>query len=328
MAYSEAVIGRARARLEQEKNEKERDNAARLARAYAEYPRLQEIDRLLKLTAAQAIAASFESGPHREEKIAGFRRRNLELQEERAQLLDEGEFENGSLDNQPICEHCGGRGYLGSRMCTCLKELCRQEQKRELTSLFITGRESFDHFRLDVYPDEYDSRMHSTARKVMTSVLADCRDYCTGFHEHADSLLFYGATGLGKTFLSACIARQIADQGFSVVYTTAIQMTEDYEKMKFGKRAEEEQDLTAKYQYTDLLIIDDLGMEMTTQFTVSALYSVINSRLVERKPTIISTNIGPAQLAGRYSPQIASRVLGAYRRYQFCGTDIRMRGQL
>lgn len=325
MAYSNAVLERAKARLEQEKAEKEREYAERLAHVYANFPRIREIDRLLRLTAAKAISASFDPSADREANIAYYRSLNRELQLERSMLLDEGEYENGYLDDSPICEHCGGRGYVGSTMCTCLKELCRQEQKRELTSLFITGKESFEHFRLDIYPDEPDPRLHISVRSIMAGILKNCRNYCATFHNHADSLLFCGATGLGKTFLSACIARQIADQGFSVVYETALQLVENYETMKFGRRAEGDPDLTEKYRLTDLLIIDDLGMEMSTQFTVSALYNIINQRMVECLPTIISTNISPEQLASRYSPQIASRILGTYQLFQFVGTDIRMR---
>ena len=145
------------------------------------------------------------------------------------------------------------------------------------------------------------------------------------FSLSSGSLLFSGATGLGKTFLSACIARQVAENGYSVVYETAIRLFADFESEKFGPPLEEPRSRTNKYLNCDLLIIDDLGTEMTTQFTISALYTVINTRLMENRPTIISTNLADTEIEGRYSPQIASRLIGTYRLIQFAGEDIRRR---
>lgn len=325
MAYSEAVLARATARLEQDRAEKERENAEHLQRAYAEYPRLRELDRQIRITASKAIAASFERSDQREAILADLREKSLQLQRERDWILEAGGFEDGFLDGAPVCERCGGRGYIGSSMCECLKELCRQEQRRELTSLLVTGHENFDNFRLDVYPDTFDPKLGTSPQKIMRGTLRACRKYCAEFTVHSPSLLFSGATGLGKTFLSACIARQVADRGFSVVYETAIQMLADFETARFGEKNEENQALPNKYFQTDLLLIDDLGMEMTTQFNTSTLYNILNTRLNAAMPTIISTNLSPEQLQSRYSPQIASRLLGMYSLYQFSGNDLRRR---
>ena len=117
----------------------------------------------------------------------------------------------------------------------------------------------------------------------------------------------------------------MADGGYSVVYDTAIRLLADYEAAKFGENTEENRGRTEKYTACDLLIIDDLGTEMVTQFTVSALYSVINDRLMAHKPVILSTNLSPEELRTRYSAQIASRILGTYQVLQFLGNDIRMK---
>lgn len=196
--------------------------------------------------------------------------------------------------------------------------------KKELTSLLTTGRESFENFSLDYYPDAWDEKLGASPRKIMQITLARCRRYAAEFGMASESLLLSGATGLGKTFLSACIARQVADKGFSVVYETAGKLFSDFETAKFGGYTEENRSRTEKYLACDLLIIDDLGTEMTTQFTISALYTVVNTRLLESRPTIISTNLTPEALEGRYSPQIASRLQGSYRLFQFFGSDIRL----
>ena len=147
-----------------------------------------------------------------------------------------------------------------------------------------------------------------------------CRRYAKEFSRKSPSLLFTGGPGLGKTYLSACIARTVADSGFSVVYDTAGKLFADFEAEKFGGRGEEQ---TRKYLACDLLIIDDLGTEMTTQFTQSVLYQVINTRLMEDKPVIISTNLTDESLRQRYAAPIVSRLTGAYQTCQFLGHDIR-----
>lgn len=323
MAYSAQVLRRARARLEQAKLERERENEAHRAAAYERYPRLREIDRELQQSMAELAIAFLKKDS--EETLGAIRTRNQTLQAERNWILEAGEFEDGYLDDTPVCTRCGGTGYDGSQMCSCLRELCRQEQKKELTSLLGSGRESFDTFRLDVYSDAYDPKLGTSPRELMRSNLNICKKYAAGFSAASGSLLFSGATGLGKTFLSACIARQIADRGFSVIYETAIRLFGDFETEKFGAQGGDGS-LTRKYFDCDLLIIDDLGTEMTTQFTVSALYSVLNTRMMEGKPILISTNLLPEALETRYSPQIASRIVGTFRLIKFAGDDLRRRG--
>ena len=323
MAYSAQVLRRARARLEQAKLERERENEAHRAAAYERYPRLREIDRELQQSMAELAIAFLKKDS--EEALGAIRTRNQTLQAERNWILEAGEFEDGYLDDTPVCTRCGGTGYDGSQMCSCLRELCRQEQKKELTSLLGSGRESFDTFRLDVYSDAYDSKLGTSPRELMRSNLNICKKYAAGFSAASGSLLFSGATGLGKTFLSACIARQIADRGFSVMYETAIRLFGDFETEKFGAQGGDGS-LTRKYFDCDLLIIDDLGTEMTTQFTVSALYSVLNTRMMEGKPILISTNLLPEALETRYSPQIASRIVGTFRLIKFAGDDLRRKG--
>ena len=207
-------------------------------------------------------------------------------------------------------------------MCECLAELCRQEQKKELSSLLGAGRESFDRFRLDYYPAEYDPNLGTSPREIMKKVYERAVRYAQSFAPGARSLLFSGATGLGKTFLSACIARAVADRSYSVCYVSAERLFADFEQQKF--RPHEGEDVTRKYLACDLLILDDLGTEMTTQFTIAALYQVVNTRLMEGRATIVSTNLPVGELDRRYSAQIASRLLGAYAFYKFSGKDIRM----
>ena len=320
MAYSVEVVRRARARLEQAKSDRELENREHLLRAYEQVPRLREIDRQMRMTMAKAAQAAFAGGDA-QELMAKAREENLTLQHERQWILD-STFEEGYLDDAPICDKCGGSGYVGSTMCECLQELCRQEQKKELTVL-AAGRENFDQFRLDYYSDKTDARLGYSPRQIMEKTFQTCRRYAYTFSEKSGNLLFSGNTGLGKTFLSACIARTVADNGHSVVYESAGKLFSTLERARFEGN-EENRKAAEKYSICELLIVDDLGTELPGQFVTSALYTLVNDRLLEGKPTIISTNLNEDDLSRRYSPQIASRLRGSYRRVAFVGEDIRL----
>ena len=315
MAYSAEVLSRARARLAMAKEDRESENREHLQNAYARIPRLKEIDRQLRATMAMAAQAAFTQGADPAELLEEARRENLALQHERAELVALY-FEEGYLDDSPVCQHCGGNGYVGSQMCECLRELCRQEQKKELTFPNV-GRESFEQFRLDYYPER------DNIRALMEKTFQLCRRYAYSFSEKSPNLLFSGDTGLGKTFLSACIARTVADNGYSVVYETAGHLFAKMERAKFSGDEQARKECE-KYLACDLLIVDDLGTEMPGQFTTSALYGLINDRMQGGKPMIISTNLTSEEFAQRYNRQIASRLRGSYVRVPFMGEDIRV----
>ena len=310
MAYSKEVVQRARARLAQAKEDRESENRQHLAEAYDRVPRLR--------MAAQAV---FSSGGDVQAAMAEARQQNQALQQERAWLIDSN-FEEGFLDETPICDRCGGTGYIGSAMCECLAELCRQEQKKELT-LLSGGKESFNQFRLDFYPDRVDPKLGVSPRAIMERNLRTCRTYTTTFSLGSGNLLFNGGTGLGKTFLSACIARGVADKGYSVIYETATHLFNKLEQAKFNPTEDARQE-ASKFTACDLLIVDDLGTEMPGQFVTAALYSLLNDRLLAGKPMIISTNLNVDEIHRRYSPQIASRLQGSFHQLIFLGEDIRI----
>jgi len=321
MGYRAEIIKRAKDRLAQAKADRESENLQHLQQAYRQIPRLKEIDIQLRRTMAQAAQAVFAQGGDAQAAMERVKQENLSLQAERKALV-QTHFEEGFLDETPICVLCGGTGYMGSTMCECLKELCRQEQKKELT-LLSGGKESFSLFRLDYYPDRIDPTTGVNVRTVMERNYNNCRHYAATFTERSGNLLFSGDTGLGKTFLSACIARTVADRGYSVMYETASHLFSKLERAKFGG-SEEDRKEAELYGACDLLIIDDLGTEMPGQFTTSALYTLVNDRILAGKATIISTNLTNDELGRRYSPQIVSRLRGNYTRVPFVGDDIRV----
>ena len=152
MGYSAEVVRRARARLAQAKEERESENRQHLAIAYEQVPRIREIDRQLRITMAKAAQAAFLAGADGREAMEKIREENKGLQQER-EALAKAYFEEGFLDDGPICPICGGSGYIGTNMCECLTELCRQEQKKEV-SILSGSRDSFSHFDPNLYPDQ------------------------------------------------------------------------------------------------------------------------------------------------------------------------------
>ncbi len=321
MAYSAEVVKKARARLAEARADRESENLQHLQQAYAQVPRLREIDKLLRLTMAQAAQAVFAANGDVADAMDRVRQENQALQREREALV-QLHFEEGYLDDSPICDRCGGSGYIGVTMCECLQELCRQEQKKELTVL-SGALETFNQFRLDYYSDQTDPKAGVSPRVLMERNLQKCRRYATTFTPHSGNLLFVGNTGLGKTFLSACIARAVADRGYGVMYESAGRLFSKLEQAKFGG-GEEARREAARYSECDLLIIDDLGTEMPGQFVTAAFYTLLNDRLLEGKPMLISTNLIMDEIARRYSPQIASRLRGQFESIIFLGEDIRV----
>ena len=320
MPYSPAVLARARARL-REARERQRDVLQQhLEQAYTSYPRLREIDAQLRSLSAQAVALALRRGEDPAAAIAALRDQSLALQRERDWILEASELGGDFLDEKPVCPVCGGEGYIGQQMCQCLAALCREEQRKELTSLLDTGAR-FEDFRLELYDDAVDPTYGISPRGNMREVWRTVRAWALGFTPAAQPLLLTGGTGLGKTFLSGCVARAVTDAGYSVVYESAARVFADFEAEKFGGADAG----SHKYLDCDLLILDDLGTEMTTQFVTATLYQLINTRLMHKRAALVSTNLSLEQIRSRYGAQIYSRLAGEYRGLLFFGRDLRLR---
>lgn len=327
MSYEPKVIQRALARLERRRDVRERKRWELEQQLYRREPQLRRLDAALRgtmveLTDLIAAGKPVEAdGP----EISDIRRRNLDLQAQRLELLKSMGVDPAALDAAPACPRCGDTGWADGEMCACLRELCTQEQIRELSSLLsLSEEQTFDRARLDVYSDQVWPAVGKSPRANMEGVIALCRSYAEQFDRFPfKNLFFSGATGLGKTFLSGCIAREVSQRGFSVVYDTAINLFAAFEARKFS-RDEQARDDTRRYLGCDLLILDDLGSELTTPFVQSALYELINTRLTAGKATVISSNLTMEDVRGRYSPQVASRLAGEYRTLPFFGEDIRL----
>ena len=322
MPYSSDVVQAARVRLASEKADRESLYNLHLQQAYEKVPRLRQIDIQLRSSMAQAAHIAFSEGIDVTAAMEKLKQENLRLQQEYKTLV-EANFAPGFLDDSPLCPHCGGNGYIGSTMCRCLKLLCLQEQKKQIAEL-TSGAERFSAFRLDYYSAQIDRNYGASPRMIMEKTLSACRQYADTFGKDSGNLLFVGGTGLGKTFLSACIANEVTEKGYSVAYESAPRLFAKLEKDRFDSD-EESRRQTEKFLSCDLLILDDLGTELAGGFVTAALYELLSSRLMANKSTIISTNLLSDEVAKRYSQQIASRLQGSFKGLTFVGEDIRVK---
>lgn len=328
MAYDGKIMRRALQRFDEDKRQRQDRFEARRDHIYRRQPRLQEIDAELRATMSRIITGALRQGTDPRPAVERMRDENLALQTEKRRLLEELHLPADALEDKPACALCGDTGYRGAAVCRCLRSYYAREQQKELSRMLDFGGQSFESFSLQWYSDEDTAGLGISPRENMDWVYRSCKRYAEGFHpETSGNLLLTGDPGLGKTFLSAAIAREVSGEGWSVVYDTASHIFDRFEAMKFGRDESGDEDV-GRIMNCDLLILDDLGTEMTTAFVQSALYQIINGRILERRPTILSTNLKiderNNEIAKRYSPQIASRIEGEYQIMPFFGKDIRL----
>ena len=328
MGFEASVLRRATRRLKEQRERRAAEAQRRRTKIYESIPQAAEIDRRLQSTVAQAVSAALRQGTDPAPAIAALREENLTLQARRRDLLVQHGWPPDALDDGPACPKCRDSGWVGANMCTCLRELCTQEQIQELSKLLDLGEHSFDRFSLDYYsPNPWPGEKLSP-RENMSFIYEVCLNYANRFGKFPFKNLFLtGAPGLGKTFLSACIAREVSDLGFSVVYDTAAHIFQRFECEKFGRESALEENAWAdvgRYLRCDLLIMDDLGTEMRTEFVQAAFYRIVNDRLLHRRKTVLSTNLDIEDIARRYGDAVLSRLRGEYQLLRFFGEDIRL----
>ncbi len=319
MAIDGKLMAKARERLLSIKQDNEKLQEERLLEVYTRVPEIRRIDSALRSLMGEVISASLKKGEAARREIDAISEKSLLLCGEKAEALVAAGYSADYLDDVYSCPVCRDTGYTDSGVaCRCLMKLYEEEKSLYLSSIPGHEGDSFSAFSLDYYT--------GADREVMEMTLDLCRSYALGFGVDSPNLLFRGGTGLGKTFLSGCVAKAVSDKGYSVVYETASDAFAAFEDRKFSRdlaQSEAAGERVRRILDCDLLILDDLGTEMSTSFTHSALYNIVNSRLTAGKKTIISTNLSAAEMAERYTPQVMSRISGEYDTVYFRGRDIR-----
>ena len=319
MGYSAEIYQKAAQILERRRADAEATAAMHRAEVYAAVPQMQQLDAHIAQTGLDAVRA-IGMGQDAQAYLDNLSRENLAAQQRRRELLVENGFAEDYLRVQYTCPLCSDTGFRGGYRCACLDTLARQLAYSLLCSDFPLDKCTFDRFNLALYPKNVNPQTGVAPYARMEEILAFCKRYAADFDFHSPSLFFYGETGLGKTHLSLAIAGEVTKKGFGVIYGSAQNLLDRLEREHFRG---EDDGATDAIMNCDLLILDDLGAEFSTQFSISAVYNIINTRLQSGRPVIISTNLSIKELEKRYSRRITSRIFGSYTTLTFYGSDIR-----
>lgn len=324
MGYGKEVYQAASTALAEDRARAEQEANTHRTELYSAFPRAEQIDRELASTAISAARAVLGGGDAKA-LLGRLKERNQALQQELDGILAKAGLPRDYLEPHYTCPRCSDTGYVDGRMCVCLKSRLRAEAYKSLNALTPLSLSTFETFRLDYYADQPDASGRSE-RGAMARVLDNCMTYAQNFSLNSANLIMMGGTGLGKTHLSLAIASAAIARGFGVVYSSVNNLITQLEREHFGRG---EQTATESLLLEcDLLILDDLGTEFRTAFSISEIYNIVNTRQMAKRPTIISTNLSMKEIEERYSERFASRILGGYVRLPFCGRDVRLQKRM
>lgn len=290
--------------------------------AYAKVPRFKEIDEAIARVSVQQARKRLEGDQNAlnalHTEIASYRA-------ERKELLVKHGYPDNYFDPVYTCIDCKDTGYIEDKKCHCFKQTIINTVYSQSNIREILNRENFSTFSYEFYDDDMiNPATGRSSLETMQHAVAECRQFIDYFEQKPKNLLFYGDTGVGKTFLSNCVAKELLDQGYSVIYFTAFQLFDILSKGVFQK----DTDAIAAHQNIfdcDLLIIDDLGTELSNSFTSSQIFLCINERILRQKSTIISTNLNMNQIVEIYSERTLSRISSNYTIMKLFGDDIRIK---
>ncbi len=322
MSYPSKIIRKTENYFNDLKLKNDNVKMTRTMEVYNKVPQIKEMDnKILKLGTSFAKKALNSDNPEKE--VETFKKEINKLNTKKTELLVGASFDITYLDDVFSCDICKDTGYNNGKYCKCFTDKMKEFLYADSNLPLIMDNRSFDDFNLDFYEDDGTD---FSPKNVMASIFEFCKIYAMNFSGNDSNLLMFGGTGLGKTFLSSCIAKTVIDSGYSVYYQSAYRMFNVFEENKFSQNPDEALKVLIKDIYnSDLLIIDDLGTEMVTSYTSEILFDLINTRINSKKPIIINTNLGFDELENLYSARISSRLIGAFQPLKFTGSDIRLK---
>lgn len=323
MNYTNRVVSEVTSELERRRKSAQNAQELRHTEAATKIPDIIACEQELSMTGLSAVKA-IGMGKNAEQYIEELSKINLLLQDKLKGLLRGAGYPENFLDVQYTCAKCGDTGFVEGRCCSCREKLLRETALRQLSSLSPSKQCGFDNFDLSYYPEAKDEKYNVSPRRQIGEIYEYCKSYAEDFSLSSASLFLHGATGLGKTHLSLAIARVVTEKGFNVIYGSCPNLLKRLEREHFGGyRDNAELGAEQELLNCDLLIIDDLGSEFSTSFTVAAIYNIINTRINCSLPMIINTNLTAKELEEKYAQRIASRIIGCCVPMLFLGRDVR-----
>lgn len=303
-----------------------RDADIRKEELYERVPNLEEVDKEISLLSIKLSKLFLTKSENMEEEIIKLRGRIEDLKRQKLELYRKYKIPDDFLEHDYECKKCNDTGYgSDGKRCTCFNKQIINHLYKLSNMIHMINKENFNTFDINVFSNEPYENEKYTPKQNMYNILDTCENFCENFDKINMNLLFYGGTGLGKTFMCNCIAKELIDKEKTVLYLTAFNLFEILENHKFNRQSETEEN-RMKYNMmfeSELLIIDDLGTEFNNSFTNAELFNIINERLITDKKTIISTNLSLEQLAQNYSDRIMSRVFNNFAPLKFYGKDLR-----
>lgn len=295
---------------------------ARREEIYQKLPEIREMDRQIEQTGLSLFHLTLNGEMDAERAVAEIKDKNDRLIARKNKLLLEAGYPADYLQNVYDCPKCKDTGYIEGRICDCFyRELVKEAGSRSNLGASMR-KSSFDQFQIEFYPDKSDNEGNNP-RTQMHFILDCCYGFMRHFGEEENkNLLFYGSTGLGKTFLTAAISNELIEKGYTVMYYSARELF----SMLTDNEFQQNQVLrdSCKWAYgVDLLVIDDLGSEHITTYTVASFFDILNARLLSGKQMILNTNLSMSDLNTIYSSRIFSR-LTEFEILKFLGNDIRV----
>lgn len=295
--------------------------------AFAKLPRLREIEQEIAAVSLRAIRSRLGAFASSSGTLS-YKEEIEQLGAERSRILLENGYPEDYLSMQYDCPECKDTGYIDGEKCQCFKKAAVNLLYTQSNLQKILEKENFDHFSFDYYSDTIINEATGlTAKETAIDAVRKARMFVNTFDTAFQNLFIYGSTGVGKTFLSNCIAKELIEQAHCVIYFSAFDLFDTLAKNTFQRDSEKE-NAPEDILTCDLLIIDDLGTELTNTFVVSALFQCINERIMRRKSTIISTNLSLGQFRDIYSERILSRITSNYNMIKLFGEDIRIQKRL
>ena len=301
---------------------------ARIHEVREQVPEIADIDARIRDINIDAALASLHEEPVDKEQLTT---QTGILIQEKYRILANAGYPADYLSPIYTCDKCKDTGYINNKACECYRQrvVKRQYQNSQLEQNL--SQENFSVFRSDFYSDQPDGIHELSPRNNIENIRQSLMQYINGVDAYLQgdvnqkgNILFQGNTGVGKTFLSNCVAKELLDKGYALLYTSAGSLFDRFSDVILNKnQLPGSRDFYHATGECDFLLIDDLGTELTSSVTVSCLYSLINDRLLRRKPTIISTNLSLAEIRGHYSERIFSRICDSYLIYTIYGEDIR-----
>ena len=322
MAYSNDIYAKAERILEKRREKAVLEADKRAEKIMAQLPEISKIQNGLYEVGLE-ISKLFLYDGDREAKVKELHDRSSALVAKRNNILVSNGYSENALFPEYECSHCEDKGFINARRCSCHVKLLKELMKNELRRFAPIDDCTFENFSTDYYsttPDEDGVIPRERAEKILDS----SRRYAQNFSRGSKNLLFLGSTGLGKTHLSLAIANVVINKGYSVCYGTSHNICEDLRAEMFG-RNDDAVYTSINVQNADLLIIDDLGTEIDNQYNIAAIYNIINTRILGKMPTIISTNYEYDELLDKYDQRITSRLSGEFVQLCLIGDDIRQK---